>query len=117
MHQLKLFDLSSVGMAVKIPAGLESLIIAKNYILQDVTLRLGTKQVVTEAVVFAVKKTEQGTIWVLLLAPQTSARCQDAWLSRLPRSNAWASSIASRWSAARSSRMNILFSRHALPCG
>lgn len=56
MHQLKLFDLSSVGMAVKIPAGLESLIIAKNYILQDVTLRLGTKQVVTEAVVFAVKK-------------------------------------------------------------
>ncbi|WP_308510139.1 hypothetical protein [uncultured Treponema sp.] len=73
MHQLKLFDLSSVGMAVKIPAGLESLIIAKNYILQDVTIRLGTKQVVTEAVVFAVKKTEQGTIWVLLLAPQTSA--------------------------------------------
>ena len=56
MHQLKLFDLSSVGMAVKIPAGLESLIIAKNYILQNVTLRLGTKQVVTEAVVFAVKK-------------------------------------------------------------
>ena len=29
------------------------------------------------AVVFAVKKTEQGTIWVLLLAPQTSAAVKD----------------------------------------
>ncbi|MGN0729990.1 hypothetical protein [Treponema sp.] len=72
MHLLKLFDLSSVGMAVKIPAALENLIIAKNYILQDVTLRLGTKQMVAEAVVFAVKKTEHGTMWVLLLTPKTS---------------------------------------------
>ena len=35
----------------------------------------------------------------------------------ITQSSVWASALASRWSAARSSRMNILFSRHALPCG
>lgn len=77
MHQLKIFDLSSVGMAVKIPSVLDNQIIAKNFVLQDVTMRLGVRQLVIEAIVFAVKKTEQGTMWVLLLHPSTPPSVKD----------------------------------------
>ncbi len=71
MHQLKLLDISSVGMAVKVPKVLENQIIAKNFLLQDVTMRLGTKQLLIQAVIFAVKQTAEGTIWILLLHPST----------------------------------------------
>ncbi|MCI7397657.1 MAG: hypothetical protein MSS56_04755 [Spirochaetia bacterium] len=71
MHQLKLLDLSSVGMAVKCPAVLENQIIAKNFLLQDVTMRLGPKQMVVEAVIYGIKSTPEGTLWILLLLPST----------------------------------------------
>lgn len=71
MHQLKLLDLSSVGMAVKCPAVLENQIIAKNFLLQDVTMRLGPKQMVVEAVIYGIKSTQEGTLWILLLLPST----------------------------------------------
>ena len=71
MHQLKLLDLSSVGMAVKCPAVLENQIIAKNFLLQDVTMRLGPKQMVVEAVLYGIKSTPEGTLWILLLLPST----------------------------------------------
>lgn len=71
MHQLKLLDLSSVGMAVKCPAILENQIIAKNFLLQDVTMRLGPKQMVVEAVIYGIKSTPEGTLWILLLLPST----------------------------------------------
>ncbi len=77
MHKLKLYDLSSVGMAVKIPVALENMIIAKNFLLQDVTMQLGTKQLAIEAVIFTMKKTPEGTIWVLLLAPFTPSIVKD----------------------------------------
>ncbi len=73
MHQLKLLDISSVGMSVKVPPAL-SQIVGKNFILRDVTLRLGSKQIVIEAVVFAVKEIPDGIIWVLLLLPNTSTK-------------------------------------------
>ena len=72
MHQLKLLDISSVGMAVRCPAVLENQIIAKNFLLQDVTMRLGTKQVVVEAVIYGIKQTPEGTLWILLLLPSTA---------------------------------------------
>lgn len=72
MHQLKLLDISSVGMAVKCPSILENQIIAKNFLLQDVTMRLGTRQVVVEAVIYGSKQTTEGTLWILLLLPSTS---------------------------------------------
>ncbi|MCI7577108.1 MAG: hypothetical protein MST12_02515 [Spirochaetia bacterium] len=71
MHQLKLLDLSSVGMAVKCPSVLENQIIAKNFLLQDVTMRLGPKQMVVEAVIYGIKSTPEGTLWILLLLPST----------------------------------------------
>lgn len=71
MHQLKLLDLSSVGMAVKCPPVLENQIIAKNFLLQDVTMRLGPKQMVVEAVIYGIKSTPEGTLWILLLLPST----------------------------------------------
>lgn len=71
MHQLKLLNLSSVGMAVKCPAVLENQIIAKNFLLQDVTMRLGPKQMVVEAVIYGIKSTPEGTLWILLLLPST----------------------------------------------
>ncbi len=71
MHQLKLLDLSSVGMAVKCPAILENQIIAKNFLLQDVTMRLGPKQMVVEAVIYGIKSSPEGTLWILLLLPST----------------------------------------------
>ncbi len=77
MHLLKLLDISSVGMAVKVPPALESQIIAKNFLLSDATMRLGTKQVVVEAVIYGVKQTPAGTIWILLLLPQTPASIKD----------------------------------------
>lgn len=73
MYQLKLLDISSVGMSVKVPPAL-SRIVGKNFILRDVTLRLGSKQIVIEAVVFAVKEIPDGIIWVLLLLPNTSTK-------------------------------------------
>lgn len=76
MHQLKLLDISSVGMSVKVPPAL-SRIVGKNFILSDVTLRLGSKQIVIEAVVFAVKEIPDGIIWVLLLLPNTSTKTRD----------------------------------------
>lgn len=71
MHQLKLLDLSSIGMAVKCPSVLENQIIAKNFLLQDVTMRLGPKQMVVEAVIYGIKSTPEGTLWILLLLPST----------------------------------------------
>lgn len=71
MHQLKLLDLSSVGMAVKCPSVLENQIIAKNFLLQNVTMRLGPKQMVVEAVIYGIKSTPEGTLWILLLLPST----------------------------------------------
>ena len=71
MHQLKRLDLSSVGMAVKCPSVLENQIIAKNFLLQDVTMRLGPKQMVVEAVIYGIKSTPEGTLWILLLLPST----------------------------------------------
>lgn len=76
MHQLKLLDISSVGMSVKVPPALAQ-IVGKNFILRDVTLRLGSKQIVIEAVVFAVKEIPDGIIWVLLLLPNTSTKTRD----------------------------------------
>jgi len=73
MHQLKLLDISSVGMSVKVPPALAQ-IVGKNFILRDVTLRLGSKQIVIEAVVFAVKEIPDGIMWVLLLLPNTSTK-------------------------------------------
>lgn len=73
MYKLKLLDISSVGMSVKVPPAL-SRIVGKNFILRDVTLRLGSKQIVIEAVVFAVKEIPDGIIWVLLLLPNTSTK-------------------------------------------
>lgn len=73
MHQLKLLDISSVGMSVKVPPVLAQ-IVGKNFILRDVTLRLGSKQIVIEAVVFAVKEIPDGIMWVLLLLPNTSTK-------------------------------------------
>ncbi|MBQ0040003.1 MAG: hypothetical protein KBS64_06220 [Treponema sp.] len=77
MHQLKLLDLSSVGMAVRCPPVLENQIIAKNFLLQDVTMRLGTKQIVIEAVIYGIKQTPEGTLWILLLLPSTSPSVKD----------------------------------------
>lgn len=76
MHQLKLLDISSVGMSVKVPPALAQ-IVGKNFILRDVTLRLGSKQIVIEAVVFAVKEIPDGIMWVLLLLPNTSTKTRD----------------------------------------
>ena len=73
MHQLKLLDISSVGMSVTVPPALAQ-IVGKNFILRDVTLRLGSKQIVIEAVVFAVKEIPDGIMWVLLLLPNTSTK-------------------------------------------
>lgn len=77
MHQLKLLDISSVGMAVKCPQVLENQIIAKNFLLQDVTMRLGPRQVVIEAVIYGIKQTPEGTIWILLLLPSTAPSIKD----------------------------------------
>lgn len=76
MYQLKLLDISSVGMSVKVPPALAQ-IVGKNFILRDVTLRLGSKQIVIEAVVFAVKEIPDGIMWVLLLLPNTSTKTRD----------------------------------------
>ncbi|MCI5830896.1 MAG: hypothetical protein UHY90_07220 [Treponema sp.] len=72
MHHLKLLDISSIGMAVRCPAVLENQIIVKNFLLQDVTMRLGTKQVVVEAVIYGTKQTTEGPLWILLLLPSTA---------------------------------------------
>lgn len=77
MHQLKLLDISSVGMAVRCPQILENQIIAKNFLLSDVTMRLGTKQVVIEAVIYGIKQTQEGTMWILLLLPSTAPSIKD----------------------------------------
>lgn len=77
MHQLKLLDISSVGMAVKIPKILENQIIVKNFLLNGGTLRLGTRQLVVDTVVYAVKQSTDCTIWVLLLMPGTSPTVKD----------------------------------------
>lgn len=72
MHQLKLLDISSVGMAVKVPPMLENQIIVQNYVLYDVTMRLGSKQMVINAVVYSIRSTPESTIWILLLLDSTS---------------------------------------------
>lgn len=77
MHQLKLLDISSVGMAVRCPVVLENQIIAKNFLLQNVTMRLGTKQLVIEAVIYGIKQTTDGTLWILLLLPSTAPSIKD----------------------------------------
>ncbi len=71
MHQLKLIDLSSVGMAVRIPESLKKISVAKNYLIDTMTLRLGSRQVVVGAIIFAIKETPHGTEWVLLLPAHT----------------------------------------------
>lgn len=75
MHQLKLLDISSVGMAVKVPAQISNLV-TKNTVLRDVTLKLGTKQFLVEAVVFAIKQENDMTNWILLLS-KTSTQIKE----------------------------------------
>lgn len=87
MHHLKLLDISSVGMAVSVPAALAEQIVAKNFLLQDVTMRLGVKQIPIDAVIYAIKKTESGYIWVLLLLPNASTQSRNEIRSYVAETN------------------------------
>jgi hypothetical protein len=77
MHKLRLIDISSVGMAAIIPSVLNDQIIAKNYLLHNVTMRLRSRQLTIEAVIFAVRQSPAGTVWVLLLMPNTPTLVKD----------------------------------------
>lgn len=87
MHHLKMLDISSVGMAVSVPAALAEQIVAKNFLLQDVTMRLGVKQIPIDAVIYAIKKTESGYIWVLLLLPSASSQAKNEIRSYVAETN------------------------------
>ncbi len=77
MHQLKLLDISSVGMSVRVPNQIGN-IVAANTVLKDITIRLGTSQFVVEAVVFAVKNDADKIIWILLLLPNTANKIKNS---------------------------------------
>ncbi|MBB5219371.1 hypothetical protein DYE49_09915 [Treponema rectale] len=77
LFQMKLLDISSVGMCVKVPAQMINLA-QKNTVLRDLTLRIGPKQYVVDAIVFAIKPDVDGINWILLLHPNTPAQVKTA---------------------------------------
>ncbi|MBP5251214.1 MAG: hypothetical protein J6Z17_02245 [Treponema sp.] len=77
LFQMKLLDISSVGMSVKVPAQMAPYAHEKA-IVRDITLRLATKQFVVDAVVFAIKNTPEGLLWIMLLMPNTATSVKDA---------------------------------------
>ena len=77
IHEMRFCFLSSVGMAVKVPASLVNLKVDKAFTLQGVTLKLGAHQVEASAQVFAVRRTFVETVWILLLAEDTAESVKD----------------------------------------
>lgn len=77
LFQMRLFDISSVGMSVKVPIQLAHLAQEKS-LLRDITLRLGTKQFVVDTVVFAIKNDGVELIWIMLLLPNTPSQVKAA---------------------------------------
>ncbi len=77
LFQMKLLDISSVGMSVKVPIQMAHLA-QKNSLLRDLTLRLGTKQFIVDTVVFAIKQSGNELIWIMLLHPNTPNQVRTA---------------------------------------
>ncbi|MBO4403978.1 MAG: hypothetical protein J5780_01440 [Treponema sp.] len=68
--QMKLVDISSVGMSAFIPEAMAGLAHEKS-ILRNITLRLGPKQFVIDTVVLATKTCQGGALWIMLMLQNT----------------------------------------------
>ena len=77
IHEMHFCFLSSVGMAVKVPPSLVNLKVEKGFVLQGVTLKLGSHQAEANAQVFAVRRTFVETVWILLLEDGTAESVKD----------------------------------------
>ena len=70
MYQFKLLDISSVGTAAILPPQFKDLL-QPNSVMRDITISLGTKQLVLSAAVFAIKENEKFLTLVLLFMKGT----------------------------------------------
>ena len=77
IHEMHFCFLSSVGMAVKVPPSLVNLKVEKGFELKGLTLKLGTHQTEASAQVFALRRTFVETVWILLLAEDTTESVKD----------------------------------------
>ena len=68
--QMKLIDISSVGMSAFVPEAMAGLAHEKS-ILRSITLRLGPKQFVIDTVVLATKPYQSGALWIMLMLQNT----------------------------------------------
>ena len=68
MLTMQLLDISSVGFACKLDSSYNSLFV-KNSLLKNFTLRMGTKQVTSTALIFTIKEGSEFSTLVLLFVP------------------------------------------------
>lgn len=71
MYQLKLIDISSVGVAALLPPQFNNLV-QPNSVLRNVTFSFSTKQIQLDAAVFAIKESDKFSTLVILFMKGTS---------------------------------------------